>query len=82
MNVNDLEIDEEIQDKQEFVEELIYENIKLMDENIKLDLENKRLREKMAQLERLNRMYDDSIVNKDLRNCVIYKDRSLRGYKN
>lgn len=38
-----------------FVEELLYENIRLMDENIKLEFENKRLRKSVEELKIANK---------------------------
>jgi regulator of replication initiation timing len=45
----------ELKLNKDFVEELIYENIKLMDENIRLYFENTKIRESLMELKRLKR---------------------------
>lgn len=66
MGINDSRLKEEIPKKNEFVEELINENIKLMEENIKILLENRWLVEKLEELCRLNGLLVRCIKNRDI----------------
>jgi regulator of replication initiation timing len=48
---------EDIKPNRQFVEELAYENIKLVDQNTRLILENYRLRQDLKELKRLERWW-------------------------
>jgi regulator of replication initiation timing len=52
----DIPIEEVGSSENQFVEELIYENIDLMNENVQLIIENKELRKKVRNLETLYRI--------------------------
>lgn len=60
MDINNYGLREEMKDKNDFVEELIYENIKLMDENINILLVNRRLVERLEELSRINKLLTDN----------------------
>lgn len=65
--------------KKQFVEELMYENIRIMDENIKLIFENKRLRKSLNELESF---YKNSLSRKKEDYAVILIGRDKEEYKN
>jgi hypothetical protein len=64
MSVNNYKPQVEAQVDKDFVEELIYENISLWDENIMLYFENLRLRKELEELKRLERWWCGDGVRK------------------
>lgn len=50
MSMKHLEFDDKEREDKDFINDLIYENIALMDNNIKLLVENRRLRERVEEL--------------------------------
>lgn len=63
LKIDNYKIKRDIQNEREFVESLIYESVGLMDENMRLMLENKRLKNK---LEEVNRLYYELLGRSDL----------------
>jgi regulator of replication initiation timing len=64
MSVNNYGLQAEAQVDKDFVEELIYENISLWEENIMLYFENMRLRKELQELKRLERWWGGEGVSK------------------
>jgi regulator of replication initiation timing len=54
----------------QFIEELIYENINLYDENLRLIIENNRLREELKELKSLERWWRGEETKKTDRGYV------------
>jgi regulator of replication initiation timing len=65
-----------------FVEELVYENIKLMMENARLTYEVERLRERVEDIERFYRVFGLSCLMKDSSDKFVVLAERLRHYKN
>jgi regulator of replication initiation timing len=80
MDINKVELQEETKEKDNFVEELINENIKLMEENIRILLENKQLVKRLEELSSLNRLLSGS---REAGECaMIFKVKGKGEYKN
>lgn len=66
-----------------FVKELIYKNIELMTENIKLALSNKELKERVEELEGLQKKSQKiNYIMKEHKDCVVVlMKEAVGGYK-
>jgi len=49
MSIKKISLKDKLEEEQKYIDELTYENIGLMDRNIRLYFENKRLREKVEK---------------------------------
>jgi hypothetical protein len=82
MNKKAADFNERHWEKNEFVEELIYENIELHAENLKLDYENKKLRERVESIENFYKVFGINYIMKDgLDYSVVLIKKGKEGYR-
>lgn len=81
MNKKVSDFTEKYSEKNEFVEELIYENIELYTENIKLVLENKKLKERVESIENFYKVFGvNYIMREGLDYSVVLIRKEKKGY--
>lgn len=67
----------------EYVEELVYENITLWDQNMRLEYENSVLRKSLEELERLKRLWSGvSSIRKEKVVVIVFIVNDSRRYNN